>query len=73
MKEPTRYAISSPEEVWVRACSKFFEKHGTWDWFTVPKNVAFVEIMENTRGQGNLADIKQRVENLYKSAGVREL
>ena len=73
MKEKTRYAIATNEEVWVRACYQFFEKNGFWDWYTVPKEVAFVEIMNSTRGQGNPTVIKERIEELYKAAGVEEL
>lgn len=73
MKEPTRYAISTQEEVWVRACNEFFEKNGRWDWFCVPKEKAFEEIMKNSRGQGNPHLIRERVYKMYEDAGVRYL
>ena len=73
MTEPSRYryAISIGEEIWVRACYQFFEEFGFWDWYEVPKEKAFMVIMKNTRGQGNPHYIRQRVEQLYKDAGVR--
>jgi hypothetical protein len=67
-----RYAISTNEEVWVRACYQFFEKNGFWDWYTVPKETAFREIMIYTRGQGNPTWIKQKIDDLYKNAGVKD-
>lgn len=73
MTEPTRYAIATSEEIWVRACYQFFEKNGFWDWYTVPKETAFKEIMISTRGQGNPAVIKEKIDELYKAAGVRQL
>jgi hypothetical protein len=71
MTEPTRYLVSSPEEVWVRACNKFFERNGSFDWYLISKETAFHEIMTYTAGHANPIDIKQRIENLYKGAGVR--
>jgi hypothetical protein len=71
MAELCRYTISSQEEVWVRACNKFFEKHGSWDWYLVPQEVAFREIVMFARGQGHSTFIKEKVENLYKVAGVK--
>ena len=71
MTEPTRYAIATGEEIWVRACYQFFEKNGFWDWYTVPKETALHEIMISTRGQGNPTWIKQKIDDLYKAAGVK--
>lgn len=65
-----RRAISTSEEVWVRACYKFFEEFGFWYWYEVPKEKAFAVIMMNTKGAGNPEIIKQRVEQLYKDVEV---
>jgi hypothetical protein len=73
MTEPYRHCISTFEEIWVRACNEFFEKNGRWDWYIVPKETAFRQIMTFTRGQGNPDLIKQKVEQLYKDAGVVEI
>lgn len=73
MTEVVRYCISTNEEVWVRACNQFFEKNGRWDWYLVPKERAFKEIMAFSRGQGYATFIKQRVDELYKNAGVQEI
>jgi hypothetical protein len=69
--EKMRHAISTMEEVWVRSCYKFFEKNGFWDWYQVPKEKAFHEIMMFSKGQGNPRLFKERIEELYKAAGVR--
>lgn len=66
-----RYAVSSEEEVWVRACAKFFAEHGDYDWYQVPKDQAFAEIMMHTKGCGNPHKIRTRVYNLYASVGIR--
>jgi hypothetical protein len=73
MAEPTRYAFATPEEIWVRACNQFFEKNGRWDWYLVPKETAFHEIMIFTRGQGNPAVIREKIYAMYEAAGVRQL
>lgn len=73
MTEATRYAISTGEEVWVRACYKFFEEYGFWDWYQVPPDKAYLVIMKHTNGQANPFAIRQRVDELYKAAGVRQL
>jgi len=73
MTESTRYAVATPEEIWVRACYQFFEKNGFWDWYLVPKETAFREIMIFTRGQGNPAMVKEKLDELYKAAGVKQL
>lgn len=71
--EATRYTVATSEEIWVRACYQFFEKNGFWDWYTVPKETAFKEIMISTRGQGNPTMIKEKIDKLYEDAGVRYL
>jgi NAD-dependent SIR2 family protein deacetylase len=71
MTEVTRYAISTGEEVWVRACYKFFEEHGFYNWYQVPVDKAYLIVMKHTRGQANPFVIRQRVDQLYKDAGVR--
>jgi hypothetical protein len=43
-----RQAISSQEEAWVKACYRFFETHGMWDWYTVDRDQAVAEIMKNS-------------------------
>jgi hypothetical protein len=73
MTEPTRYAIATSEEIWVRACYQFFEKNGFWGWYLVPKETAFREIMISTRGQGNPAMVKEKLDQLYNAAGVKQL
>jgi hypothetical protein len=73
MTEVTRYAISTSEEIWIRACYKFFAEHGFYDWVQVPQDKAFVTIMKNTRGQGNPSHIRQKIDELYKAAGVKQL
>jgi hypothetical protein len=73
MTEPTRYCISTSEEVWVRSCYKFFEEFGFWDWYQVPQEKAFLSIMKHSRGQGNPHLFKQKIEQLYKDAGVKYL
>jgi hypothetical protein len=62
-----------PEEIWVRACYQFFEEFGFWDWYQVPQDKAFVTIMKNTRGQCNPDHIRQKIDELYKAAGVKQL
>ena len=73
MTEATRYCIATGEEIWVRACYQFFEEYGFWDWYQVPQDKAFMVIMKNTRGQGNPTWIKQKIDELYKAAGVKNL
>jgi hypothetical protein len=68
----TRYAISSPEEIWVRVCSKFFETHGEYDWYKISQKQAFNEMMLSSKGTGNPRDIKKRIAALYKSVGIEE-
>lgn len=72
-KELTRYAISTSEEIWVKACNEFFEKNGYWSWFKVPKEEAFTQIMFYTRGRGNPLAIKERIYKMYEDAGVKYL
>jgi len=71
MTEASRRCIASGEEIWVHACYQFFEEYGFWSWYEVPKELAFMVIMKNTRGQGNPTWIKQKIDDLYKDAGVR--
>ncbi len=66
-----RYAISSPEEVWVRVCSEFFLRHGSWNWYQIPKEQAFHEMMKASNGQANPSDFKKRIDCLYESVGVK--
>jgi hypothetical protein len=73
MNQQIRYAISTEEEVWVRACYKFFEEYGFWDWYQIPPEKAFMVIMKHTKGQGNPLLIKQRVNKMYEDAGVKNL
>ena len=73
MTEATRYCIAMPEEIWVRACYQFFEEFGFWDWYMVPQDKAFAVIMKNTRGQGNPSHIRQKIDEMYKAAGVKNL
>jgi len=73
MTEVTRYAISTSEEVWVRACYQFFAEHGFYDWVQVPQDRAFTIIMKNTRGHANPNYIRKRIDELYKAAGVKQL
>jgi hypothetical protein len=72
MTEPSRYTIATGEEVWIRACYQFFEEYGFWDWYQVPQDKAFITIMKNTRGQGNPSLIRQKINELYKAAGVKQ-
>lgn len=67
-----RYAISSNEEVWVRICAKFFERHGEWDWYIVPKKTAFMEMMQDSKGAMNPQVLTERIDMLYRSVGVKE-
>ena len=69
--EGSRYAISSSEEVWVRVCAKFFERHGTFDWYVVTQEQAFHEMMRDSNGQALPHDIRARIGMLYKSVGVK--
>lgn len=71
MTEPSRYCISTSEEIWVRACYKFFEECGFWDWYLTHPDKAYLIVMKHTRGQANPFVIRQRVDQLYKDAGVR--
>jgi hypothetical protein len=66
-----RYAVYSDEEIWVKLCSEFFKKHGTWDWHIVPVEEAFHEMMRSSNGAANPSDIKRRIEVLYKSVGIK--
>lgn len=65
-----RYAISSQEEMWVKACYKFFERHGHWDWYKVDQQQAFHEMMKDGQGAINPTDLKQRIKELYQSVGI---
>jgi len=73
MTEPTRYTITTSEETWVRACYQFFEKNGFWNWYTVPKEKAFHEIMILSKGHANPTMIKEKIDKLYEDAGVKQL
>jgi hypothetical protein len=73
MTEPSRYAIATGEEVWVRACYQFFEECGFWDWYQVPQDKAYLIVMKHTRGQANPNYIRQRIDELYKAAGVKQI
>lgn len=66
-----RYAISSSEEIWVRVCSNFFSNHGTWDWYLVPPEQAFREMMIYSKGTANPSDLKKRILELYESVGIK--
>lgn len=66
-----RYAISSQEEAWVKACYRFFETHGMWEWYTVDRNRAIKEIMKNSGGQLNPAWVRKKIDELYDSVGVK--
>jgi hypothetical protein len=66
-----RYAISSQEEAWVKACYKFFETHGACEWYTVDRNLAVREIMQNSGGTLNPVWVKKRIDELYDSVGVK--
>ena len=65
-----RYAISSNEEVWVRVCTKFFERHCEYDWCEVDQDQALLEMLNDANGQLNPMELKRRIHNLYKSVGV---
>lgn len=66
-----RYAISSQEEAWVKACYKFFETHGMWDWYTVNQDQAVREIMKNSGGALDPVWVKNKIKELYNSVGVK--
>lgn len=66
-----RYAISSHEEAWVKACYRFFETHGMWDWYTVPRDQAVAEIMKNSGGTLNPIWVRNKIDELYESVGVK--
>ena len=69
--ESYRHAISSSEEVWVCVCAKFFERHGTFDWFVVPQRQAFKEMMQDSKGTMSPRDLEARIGMLYKGVGVK--
>ena len=64
-----RYARSSNEEIWVMACSKFFERHGDYDWYKVDQHQALLEMLKDAKGHANPNDLKRRIYNLYKEVG----
>jgi hypothetical protein len=66
-----RYAISSQEEAWVKACYKFFETNGMWDWYTVDRDRALREIMKNCGGTLNPIWVKNKIDELYDGVGAR--
>jgi hypothetical protein len=66
-----RYAISSSEEVWVRICSEFFQRHGTWDWYQVPRDQALREMMKASNGVTDPTELMRRIEMLYESVGAK--
>jgi hypothetical protein len=68
-----RNSISSDEEAWVKACHKFFEAHGAFDWYTVDRKQAVAEIMKNSGGRLNPVLVRKRVDKLYDDTGVRQL
>lgn len=67
-----RYAIKSDEELWVESCSKFFEVYGD-EWRKVPSWMAAAFILQNMNGQGNPFRVRTRVEDLYRSIGVKDI
>ena len=67
----SRYAILSSEEVWVRVCAKFFEHHGNWDWYLIPEDQAFYEMMQYGNGIISPQNLRARIGMLYQSAGVK--
>lgn len=62
-----RQSISSWEELWVRICYRFFERHSFWEWYRVPKNQAFHEMMKDSNGQANPKLLKEKIDELYDS------
>jgi len=66
-----RYAISSNEEVWVRACNAFFENHGTFNWYEVPKDQALREMFIYSNGTANPKHLKDKIDSLYQNVGVK--
>ena len=67
-----RHAISSSEEIWVRVCAKFFERHGEYNWYKVDQNQALVEMLKDANGQANPYDLRHRIHNLYKEVGIKD-
>jgi hypothetical protein len=67
----SRFAISSSEEIWVRACFEFFQKHGFYNWHMIPKDKALHEMMKSSNGTANPSELKQRIDHLYESVGIR--
>jgi len=70
MKIKMRYAISSFEETWIKVCYKFFEKHGMYDWYLIDKDRAFREMMIDSKGTLNPTQLRNKIDDLYKSVGV---
>lgn len=67
-----RYAISSTEEEWVRLCYRFFERHGFYNWYLVPKDEAWKEIMIDGKGCISPHMLRIKLYDLYESVGIRD-
>lgn len=68
-----RYAISSQEEIWVKACYKFFEQNDMTYWYVgVNQEQAFRQMMKLSNGTANPTDLKRRIKALYESIGIKE-
>lgn len=67
-----RYAIASLEETWVTLCYRFFERHGFYDWYLVPRDEAWKEMMIDGEGHISPHMLRIKLYELYESVGIRE-
>ena len=65
-----RYAISSPEETWVKVCYQFFRRHDMTYWYVIEREQAFTEMMEDSNGALHPSWLRQKIDDLYKSVGI---
>jgi len=65
-----RYVISSPEEMWVKVCYKFFQRHDLTYWYTIDREQALREMMNDSNGTLDPIWLRNKIDELYRSVGV---
>lgn len=70
-RDGMRWAISSSEEVWVQVCHMFFEQYGFYEWYLIPKERAFNEMLIASEGTISPQMLRLKIHNLYESVGMK--
>jgi hypothetical protein len=65
-----RYALTSPEELWVIACYKFFEEYGFLSWYKTNKHDALRHMMQTSKGKMDPSFLKSKIDELYNGVGL---